>query len=286
MPAIAKIVQPPKPKPRPPPKMKQHRGGGEYGQKQKRRKFESDDESEEEESEEEEDKPMDPKKYCFETPLRMCVVGESGSGKTEWVIDYLIHCPFDQVIWCGPEHSIKQKSLQRLKDFYKKEDDNGKMTSFFTPVDCTDGVDHDKIQRLIDNGHKQDWQTACVFDDCIMFAKDKKIGTLFVSGRHQNVSVFELTQQIFPPGSRVHRINCSQFVCFKFPAVNEFTNLATQVCADKKTRQQLVDKYKSIINKNPHGCIIIDMKSKSTPRWPCRVRDTKINRFVPQLFDL
>ncbi len=216
-------------------------------------------------------------KFAFETPMRACVVGESGSGKTEWVVKYLQQCPFDQVIWCGPEHSIEQDGLKPLKEFYGQ---------YFSTVDCTDGINHEELKDLIDNGHRQKWQTAVVFDDCIMYTKDKKIGTLFVSGRHQGVSVFELTQQIFPPGSRLHRINCTQFVVFKFSAVDEFATLVRQITRDQEMRREVIKRYHELTrNKKDYRCMIIDKASHSTEKWPCRIRDTEINCFMPEFWD-
>ena len=83
----------------------------------KKSKKEEEEEEEEEEDDDDDDEiedivPKDEKEarsVCFDTPLRMCVVGESGSGKTHWVVEYLLQCKqFDQVIWCGPKHSLAQ----------------------------------------------------------------------------------------------------------------------------------------------------------------------------------
>lgn len=234
----------------------------------------------------EDPKPPKTNKFAFDTPLRMCVVGESGSGKTQWTCRYLKECPFDQVIWCAPGHSLHQDAVQELKKFYTKEDKNGRKQCFLTEVDCTDGIPHDQLWELIDNGFDQDWETAVVFDDCIDFTKDKMIGALFTGGRHKKVSIFELLQQIFPPGSRKHRLNCSQYVIFKFPARSEFGTLASQICFNKETRNALVDRYRELTNDDEHACMILDMKTKSTEEYPCKVRINWIDNFDPEFWNV
>lgn len=225
------------------------------------------------------------KEFCFDTPLRMCVVGASKSGKTEWVIDYLINCPFDQIVWCGPEHSLVQPGLERLDKFYRKKDKDGNLHKFMAKVDCSARVNHDEITRHVDHGFEKGWQTCVVFDDCIMHSKDKKIANLFTAGRHKNASVIEILQRIFAPEARLHRLNCTQFVIFKFSAQNEFRQLAGQICDDKKQKEAIVSRYKDI-SERKYGCLVIDLDTESTPKWPCRVRDTKLNCFVPEFWRL
>lgn len=225
-------------------------------------------------------------KFAFETPLRICVVGESGSGKTVWVCKYLEENPFDQIIWLCPEHSIGQESVKELKKAYTRDKDDGTNDCFLHVIDCTHGINYEELDNLIDKGKEEGWSTAVVIDGLINFSDDPKLGDLFTAGRHANVSVFELLQQIFPPGSRKHRVNCSQFVVFKFAAKNEFGNLAQQLTINTDNKRRLVEKYQDIIQSNEHGCIIIDLKSKSTPEWPCRVRDTEIDCFCPELWNV
>ena len=176
--------------------------------------------------------------------------------------------------------------LEKLREHYTKVDDEGKETKYFFEVDCSDGINHKELEKLIAHGFEQGWETAVVFDDCLAHAQDKKILNLFISGRHQKVSVFELQQQIFPKGTRGHRLNCSQFVVFKFPARNEFGTLASQICTDKEDRRELVNKFKDIVGRGKGHCIIIDMATRSTQKFPCKVRNTYLNLFVPEFWNI
>jgi hypothetical protein len=293
--------QPPPPPPPPPPsrkskasKKKHHR----VKHKGKRYHESESEESSESESEEssEDDEPakgkLDKKekeKFCFKTPFRATIVGESGSGKTYWVVNYLLNCDsFDQIVWCGPEHSLQQPILQKLRDRYTKEDEEGNKLEYFSDVlcDAKEGVDVERIEELLKHGHENGWQSLVVFDDCMMIATNKKILELFISGRHLGASVMELQQQIFPPNTRAHRVNSSLFVVFDFGQKSEFANLAKQLCFNKEDREMLCEKYREIVRKGKGHCIIIDKTGPSSQSWPSRVRDTKINCFVPELWDI
>lgn len=228
-------------------------------------------------------------KFCFKTPFRASIVGESGTGKTYWVVDYLLNCDsFDQIVWCGPRHSLDQPILQKLRDHYTKEDEQGNKLEYFSEVLCDShtGVDAERIEELLKHGHENGWQSLVVFDDCMTIATDKKILELFISGRHLGASVMELQQQIFPPNTRAHRVNSSLWVVFDFGQKSEFANLAKQLCFNKEDRQMLCEKYREIVRKGKGHCIIIDKTSNSSESWPSRVRDTKINCFVPELWDI
>ena len=285
------------PPPPPPPKREKKEKHHSVKRKSKSRHRDSDSEdSDTEDSDSEADEPakgkLDKKqkeKFCFNTPFRATIVGESGSGKTFWVVNYLLNCDsFDQIVWCGPEHSLQQPILQKLRDRYTKEDKEGNKLEYFSDVlcDARAGVDVERIEDLLKHGHENGWQSLVVFDDCMMIATNKKILELFISGRHLGASVMELQQQIFPPNTRAHRVNSSLFVVFDFGQKSEFANLAKQLCFNKEDREMLCEKYREIVRKGKGHCIIIDKTGPSTESWPSRVRDTKINCFVPELWDI
>lgn len=212
---------------------------------------------------------------AFQTPFRAQVVGGTGSGKTFWVIVYLLtFVQFDQIIWVTSGHSLKQKKFKHLKKKY------GDYLVFVT------GADFKRVEEAITHGESQKWRQVVVLDDMIgESGKNPYITEMFVAFRHRNVSVIELLQAIFPPGARMQRLQCDYFVLFKFAAIDEANRLFHQI-AGHQGAKALNKAYGRILNRDPHGCIIIDLKGHSTPDNPLRVRDTDVDNLIPSLWNV
>jgi hypothetical protein len=199
-------------------------------------------------------------------PYRMCVCGGSGSGKTKFTMDLLLekHQPFDKIIWIAPEYSLKQVKMKNFIEMI------GKHISVFSDIN----KDQPEIEKLIEEYYNKDFQTVIIIDD-MMSEQNKFISNLFTAGRHKNCSIIELTQRIFTPKNRTHRMNTSYFVIFKFGDVLEYKMLARMMNPNHVT--ELLDMYDDATNKK-FGCIIIDNKwfeLDDPNKKLLRYRDTK-----------
>ena len=200
-------------------------------------------ESEEKQIKNSEPKNRDP--LLPQHPFRMNICGSSGCGKTQFLLDNIIlnkNSPFDHVIFVAPKFSLEQAKVQKA---YKKM--GGKMS-------LIEGIDEAKISEILDNQHAQGNQTLIVFDDLVN-KKSKFMTDLFVSGRHRNASIIELTQRIFADGRRTNRCNVSYYVIFNFPDVLEFKNLAMQMYPSHW--KEIMKLYENA-TEDSHGCLILD----------------------------
>ena len=199
-------------------------------------------------------------------PYRMCICGSSGSGKTKFCMDMLLQKlqPFDKIIWVAPEYSLKQVKMKNFIDMI------GKHISVFSDIN----KDQPEIEKLIEEYYNKEFQTVIIIDD-MMSEQNKFISNLFTAGRHKNCSIIELTQRIFTPKNRTHRMNTSYFVIFKFGDVLEYKMLARMMNPNHVT--ELLDMYDDATNKK-FGCIIIDNKwfeLDDPNKKLLRYRDTK-----------
>ena len=199
-------------------------------------------------------------------PYRMCICGSSGSGKTKFCMDMLLQKlqPFDKIIWIAPEYSLKQVKMKNFIDMI------GKHISVFSDIN----KDQPEIEKLIEEYYNKDFQTVIIIDD-MMSEQNKFISNLFTAGRHKNCSIIELTQRIFTPKNRTHRMNTSYFVIFKFGDVLEYKMMARMISPNHVT--ELLDMYDDATSKK-YGCIIIDNKwfeLDDPNKKLLRYRDTK-----------
>ena len=218
------------------------------------------------------------KAFAFQTPFRAQIVGGSGSGKTWWLIDYLCTYgvkQFDQVIWVAPSRSLQQKGLEKLKKRW------GKYITF------VEGLNTAEIDEAIEHGFGLGWETCVVLDDLLSESgKSKYLKDLFISGRHSKVSTIELLQAIFPPGARTHRLQTEYFVLFRFAAADEAKRLFQQVTTSAEEAGLLTKAYRKIIGRDPHQCLILDLKAPQKKDFPLRVRDTELDNLVPELWNV
>ena len=176
-------------------------------------------------------------------PFSALIAGSSGSGKTVFVSrllkfkDQIINTPIKEVIWCYSEWQSTYNTMKNVR-FHK-----GllQLDEFPTTSD----------PRLV------------IFDD-LMTECDQSVVTFFTKGRHRNMSVIFLTQNLFyqGKGSRDISLNCSYIVAFKNPRDKaQIQALARQIWpADPKFVQE---SYESATSE-PHSYILFDFK-QSTP---------------------
>ena len=228
----------------------------------------------------------------FVEPWGVLLVGSTGSGKTEFLKRYLmgktggndgitanpvkVINSIDMVYWVAPKASLVQTTLRDLSKHF------GEFLEFIAYEDFSSETLDEKISK----NHAAGLHTAVVFDDVMM--KNNKhfqgyISDLCVHGRHRQVQPYILQQKIFN-GDRVRRLQVKFMVLFNFAGKSEARMLFSQLAADKNDGRKLMDAYKAIVAR-PYGCMILDTTNRSTKDFPCAVRDTKLDRFIPVLYD-
>jgi hypothetical protein len=216
-----------------------------------------------------------PNPLQFQHPYRAVISGASGTGKTLWIMKNLQKkdSPFDRVIWVAPKFSLTQEKMTNFKHNMGKR------------LIIIEGLDTEKIDKLINEGHKHGLQQAVVIDD-LMSEQNDWLNNLFTSGRHKNVSTIELTQRLFNgKHSRTNRLNTNYYVLFKFPDQSEFATLARQISPIHS--KKVMNAYNLITDK-PHGAFIIDTnyhKIDLPNNKLLKYRDTNLNMVIHDLAD-
>jgi hypothetical protein len=113
------------------------------------------------------------------------------------------------------------------------------------------------VNEILDANHAKELQTLVIIDDLVLNAKCNLIGALFVGGRHKNASTVELVQQLFAPGTRLHRINCNYFVIFKFGDKREVKQLLISKFPEKKNWGPMLELYNNV-TLGPHKWMMLD----------------------------
>ena len=231
-------------------------------------------------------------------PSRLCIAGATGTGKSFWLIDVLQHpdMPWDRVLWVSPARSLRQPILQALKKKMGPRLEFIEADAALGPV----GEERAKLEKLIKDGReaKTDpegkpikgdlgMQQLVVIDDLMNVSKDSFFTDLFVSGRHDNLSVAELSQRVFLPGkgNRTRRLNCDYFILFHFSALSEVRNLFAQL--DPENQERVVHAYKRSVAGRPVGSYfmvdLISPRSTDPERRKLKYRDASLTKVYANL---
>ena len=137
-------------------------------------------------------------------PFSMLVAGAMGAGKTTFTKhllkerDWLMHPTPQRIIWCYAKH---QPNL--LKE----------LIEVVQVVECVQGIPPE-IDSLFDRNANN----LIILDDMMDKAtQDKRVSQLFTRGRHDNLSVIYLTQNLFHKNQREISLNSDYMVIFKNP---------------------------------------------------------------------
>ena len=106
-----------------------------------------------------------------------------------------------------------------------------------------------------------------IFDD-LMSAVNKKAGDILTAARHSNISVISLEQSTFCDGKDgpTFRRNMHIKVIFPFKQDLNSVKLTKQKSiGDGKKVAKLMEIYKDIISKDPHGYLVLDLNNKGNP---------------------
>ena len=98
--------------------------------------------------------------------------------------------------------------------------------------------------------------------------KSLEITQLFTCGRHDNISVIYLTQNLFHKNQRSLNLNSNYMVIFRNPQDNsEFATIARQIRPDKL--KFLMWAYKDATS-SPYTYLMLDLKPETEERFRVR----------------
>ena len=193
----------------------------------------------------------------FKHPFSMLVSGGRGAGKTEFTKDLLLfrnECidkPIDRLVWLYAKHQPNLYS---------------ELLQIDSNIEYINGITSD-LESIFD----MNVTNLLVIDDLMEEAsKDKEIQNLFTRGRHLNLSVIFLTQNLFHKQQRVISLNSDYMVIFKNPRdKSQFSNLARQVMP--RNRTFLENAFEDAV-KNPFGYLFLDLKPSTDDKFRIRTR--------------
>lgn len=149
-------------------------------------------------------------------PFSMMVAGGRKAGKTEFTKSLLknshqlIHPQPQRILWCYSKHQ------QLLYD---------ELMEINSDIEYRNGIPED-----LDKMFNKEENNLIILDDMMDEAsKDEKVSQLFTRGRHDNLSVIYLTQNLFHKNQRSISLNSDYMVIFKNPRdKSQIQNLSRQ----------------------------------------------------------
>ena len=179
----------------------------------------------------------------FVQPSRIIIAGYSNSGKSMLCQNIVkrYHDRFHTILWCGvAEHALQTHAVIGRKLRVSKE--------ILNPFEYSDSVVEGEGLLFI-------------LDDLFIEASDNRFVTeTFTAGRHSNISVIFITQNIFHSGkfSRNISLNCSQYILMKNRDIGQIEIIGRQLFGRKKS-SDFVEIYKRALSYNKYGYLLVDL---------------------------
>ena len=181
-------------------------------------------------------------------PFSMLISGGRGVGKTVFTKKILknatsiIDNPPERIVWCYAKHqpALLDELLKIVSDIEYVEGIPENLESMFN--------------RSVSN--------LVILDDLMDEGGDSKaVSQLFTRGRHDNLSVIFLTQNLFHPKQRNISLNSDYMVIFKnVRDKSQFTNLAKQFMPNHVNFMKWVFQDATRL---PHSYLFLDMKPET-----------------------
>lgn len=174
-----------------------------------------------------------------------CIIsGPTQSGKSTLVrkilqnVDTMFEPKIDQILWCYDQYQPLYDTISSKVTFHEGIPD---MSNFKS------------------SGH-----TLLILDDLMEeCASNSTISKLFsVHSHHKNLSVFYITQTLFPRGqaSRTLSLNTHYFIVFRNPRdQTSFGYLARQMYSSPKSKH-LIEAYNDATRSRAHSYLFLDLK--------------------------
>jgi len=198
-------------------------------------------------------------------PFSMMVSGGRGAGKSVFTKNLIKHkldminpTP-DRIVWCYGKH--QPQLLLELK-------------SYFPNIEYVQGLPSE-LDEMFDRTKNN----LLVLDDLMDEAStDTRISLLFTRGRHDNVSVIYLTQNLFLGKQRTISLNSDYIVVFKNPRdQSQFSHLARQFAP---TNSKFLFWAFKDATKKPHSYLLLDTRPETNDKH--RVRTSILPNESPQ----
>lgn len=202
----------------------------------------------------------------FNQPARIIIAGYTNSGKshlcTKLVEKY--EEVFSRIIICG----VSSHPLQKNVNIKKKIEIHENIINF----------PNEKNPYKDPSAH-----TLLILDDNFLAAANSQcVVDSFTKGRHNNLSVIMITQNIFFPGkfARTISLNTSHYLLMKNRDHNQIETLARQIHGRERAKQ-VIDIYKNIVMRQPHGYLLLDLAVNTPEELQLRsniVNETRFER--------
>ena len=182
-------------------------------------------------------------------PFSMIVSGSRNVGKTEFVMKLLKHrqvmfdTHIDRLVWC---YSKFQPSMVE------------NLSRIFSTIEFHEGIPTD------DYFNPQQVNLVVIDDLAEQSVQSLTVSSYFTKGRHDNISVIFLTQNLFMQGKYARNIslNSDQIVMFKNPRDrSQISNLAKQIFPGNN---KFFTAVYNDATKKPYSYIIYDTKQETS----------------------
>lgn len=185
----------------------------------------------------------------FHYPARIIIAGYTNSGKTHLCTRIVekYQRVFRKVVICGVTSHPLQKNVN-LKDKLEIHEDIIDSVTEATPYTNPTA----QVLLILD-------------DNFLTAANSRMVVDSFTKGRHNNLSVIMITQNVFFPGkySRTIALNTSHYILMKNRDIYQVECLGRQLYGKDKAKH-FVEIYKNVVLKRAHGYLLCDL-APNTP---------------------
>ena len=181
----------------------------------------------------------------FHEPARIIVAGFSNSGKTVLVTKLVkkYSAFFSKIVICGVSHHPLQDEVHISHKVSVFKD-------IVNPLEDTEP--HEKVLLVLDDMYLKAMQSQTVVD-------------AFIKGRHSNLSVIMITQNLFMKGpyARDISLNGTHFILLRMRDLGQVDCLVRQIYG-KKHAGNVLEIYNRAVMNRPYGYLLLDL-SRKTP---------------------
>lgn len=228
----------------------------------------------------------------FPSILRCLVIGESNCGKSCLVMSFLLEnnmLDYNNLILVGD--SLQQESYQIITKGFENGLSKEYIKSVFEQKECILKEKTDKFKLITGLGLRlklpkeqqigitvlntndevpdpselnPKLKTIILFDDVINRKNQDAMKSYFTRGRHNNISIFYLSQSFFALDRRSIRMNCNFLILFRLSNID-----IEHLHRDRIEMDMDLKEFKAFCKegwKEDYGYIIIDFTSKASDR--------------------
>ena len=190
--------------------------------------------------------------HLFSNPARIIIAGFSNSGKSELTSKLIekYHESFDRILYCG----VNSHPLQTHHSIADK---------LVVSPNIEDPLEH---SQYLNKG------VLYILDDLFLEAVDNKhVVNAFTKGRHSNISVLFIVQNLFFQGKFARNIalNASHYILMRNRDMSQIENLGRQIFGKNKSKA-FVNIYQKALTYNTFGYLLIDLAMSTPPELQLR----------------